>query len=166
MHPRLGTDASLPSATFTKELTWKLPAGGTSTGILNGIGTPSPSTNLVLSRSGLTTGDSEAQQFFDCFVVYPCNSGSSLGFLEHLPSLFKESNVKHRYALRYAVLAAAHASMIANTGDKTSKEQAFRYYGLALSALSESLKGAITERDDHILMAIVVLDIFEVVIRS
>jgi hypothetical protein len=108
------------------------------------------------------TEDAEAWQFFDRFVMYPCNSGSSLGFLEHLPSLFKESNVQHRYALRYAVLAAAHASEEEDPCDMTGKQQAFHYYGLALSALSECLKEAITEQDDHVLMTIVVLDIFEV----
>jgi hypothetical protein len=60
------------------------------------------------------------------------------------------------------VLAAAHASLIHDPYDKTSKVQAFRYYGLALAALSDSLKESISEQDDYVLMTVVVLDIFEV----
>jgi len=161
LHGRLGINESLPNATIAKKLSWKLPATWNPT-----ISTDSRTGLLSItsssSRSGPTTEDPEVWQFFDRFVMYPCNSGSSLGFLEHLPSLFIEINVKHRYALRYAVLAAAHASSIDDPCDNTSKQQAFHYYGLALSALSDSLKEAISEQDDYVLMTVVVLDIFEV----
>jgi hypothetical protein len=158
----LGTNAALPNTSFSKDLSWKLPANGNPTTDSTSSRAGPPLSPSALSTSGTATDDAEAWHFFDRFVMYPCNSGSSLGFLEHLPSLFIECNVKHRYALRYAVLAAAHASSINDPDDKTSKQQAFHYYGLALSALSESLQGVITERDDHVLMTVVVLDIFEV----
>jgi hypothetical protein len=95
-------------------------------------------------------------------VLYPCNKGSSPGFLEHLPSLFKETHVKPRYALRYAVLAFTYANSIDGLCDQVSKEKAFHYYGLALSALADSLKEVMLEPDDYVLMTIVVLDLFEV----
>jgi hypothetical protein len=162
LQSRLRINESLPDTILSRDLTWKLPAAGSPTTISTSSRTASSSTTSSPSQSGPTSKDPEVWQFFDRFVMYPCNSASSLGFLEHLPSLFKETNVKHRYALRYAVLAAAHASSMNDPFEKTSKQQAFRYYGLALSALSDCLKDSISEQDDHVLMTVVVLDIFEV----
>lgn len=106
--------------------------------------------------------DQIASGFFDRFVLQPCNDGSSSGFLEHLPGLFKDIDIKNRYVLRYAVLATAHASSCGVAENGTSKEKAFYYYGLALQALSYSLESSKSEIDDYILMTIVVLDLFEV----
>jgi hypothetical protein len=159
---RLDISAPLPDAAFAKELRWKIPSNGSSTTISTDAKPTLSSTTSIPFQSGPTTKDPEVWEFFDRFVMYPCNGGSSLGFLEHLPSLFMETNVEHRYALRYAVLAAAHASSSNDPSESTSKQQAFHYYGLALSALSECLKESITEKDDYVLMTVVVLDIFEV----
>ena len=101
-------------------------------------------------------------EFFEKFVMYPCNLGSSPGFLEHLPSMFKEVSVENRVCLRWAVLAAAYAG---HSKDKNSihlNEKAVECYGRALSALSRSLADPKMAPDDYILMTIVVLDLFEV----
>ncbi|KIW02839.1 uncharacterized protein PV09_05896 [Verruconis gallopava] len=149
----------LPKATCSRMLTWRTPAGPCSNT------TPfefSISSNTPESlRKELGTDNPEVWRFFDRFVMYPCNSGSSRGFLEHLPSLFMEPNITHRYALRYAVLAVAYASATDGTNGKERKQMAFHFYGLGLSALSKSLEDDITESSDYVLMTVVVLDIFE-----
>jgi hypothetical protein len=77
-----------------------------------------------------------------------------------------ETSVKYRYALWYAVLAAAYTSVIDNLNDNSSKQDAFRYYSLALSALSESIRDFISGKDNNILITVVVLDIFKANISS
>ncbi|EHK44755.1 hypothetical protein TRIATDRAFT_318350 [Trichoderma atroviride IMI 206040] len=101
-------------------------------------------------------------QFIDRYVLYPCNQTSSPGFLEHLPSMFKEVNVEGRYALRWAVQAAAYADAVSsNQKSKALASKALQCYGMALKALGESLSTPGKEPDDYDLMAVVVLDIFE-----
>lgn len=103
---------------------------------------------------------------------------ASQGFLEFLPCTFEEVNVTGRYALRWAVQAAALADVA--TQDPFSRKQddtvyasgtqsgagtgqrALECYGLALSALSDSLGKDGKTPDDYDLMAVVILDIFEV----
>jgi hypothetical protein len=101
-------------------------------------------------------------RFFDKYVMYP-GKDSRKGFLEFLPYLFEEVNVDGRCALRWAVQAAALAdvSREGQQGMALSKT-ALELYGKALSALSSSLseKGKIP--DDYDLMAVVMLDLFEV----
>ena len=94
--------------------------------------------------------------------MYPCNHGSSPGFLEQLPGLFAEVKSKGRVALRWAVRAAAYASLSNEQDDPTLGNNAIKCYGRALSALAESLADIKAAPDDHILMAVVVLDLFEV----
>lgn len=96
--------------------------------------------------------------------MYPCNQTSSPGFLEHLPYMFKEVNVEGRHALRWAVQAAAYADVSNNQEDESNAlaSKALQCYGLALKALGESLSTPGKEPDDYDLMAVVVLDIFEV----
>ncbi len=108
-------------------------------------------------------GDQAVARFFDKYVVYPCNEASNAGFLEHLPSLFKEVNIEGRYALRHAVQAAAFAdcSQEAEPGEQLS-QRALECYGAALAALGRSLSEKGKVPDDHDLMTVVVLDIFEV----
>lgn len=106
--------------------------------------------------------DRAVSQFFERFVMYPCNSGSSPGFLEHLPSLFKDINVEGRLALRWAVRAAAYASLSSESGNPAISGKALQCYGLALTALGEALGDPNQKPDDHVLMTVVVLDIFEV----
>jgi hypothetical protein len=107
------------------------------------------------------TEDMVVSKFFDKFVMYPCNGDSIPGFLEHLPSMFKEVSVGNRIALRWAVQAAAYASLPRDQ-NPGANENAMQCYGLALSALSESLSEKDAAADDYILMTIVVLDLFEV----
>jgi hypothetical protein len=108
-----------------------------------------------------TTEDKVVSEFFDEFVMYPCNSESVPGFLEHLPSMFHEVSVGNRIALRWAVQAAAYANLPRDRNPGSS-DKAMQCYGLALSALSESLSEPDAVADDYILMTIVVLDLFEV----
>lgn len=116
----------------------------------------------VSQQLGIAT-DAAVSQFFDRYVLYPCNDTSTPGFLEHLPCLFQEVNIEGRQALRWAVQATALAdvSRLEESNEKAAGA-AFDCYGEALSALRESLseKGKIP--DDYDLMTVVVLDIFEV----
>lgn len=100
-------------------------------------------------------------QFFDKYVV-PCSEQSSPGFLEHLPCLFKESNVQGRLALRFAVQACAYADVYSKQHSQAVAKMALELYSRALSELGKSLgmKGKVP--DDHDLMTVVILDIFEV----
>ncbi|KAK8028279.1 hypothetical protein PG991_005335 [Apiospora marii] len=101
------------------------------------------------------------EQFMDKYVMFPCNESSSPGFLEHPPSLFKEVNVEGRYALRWAVRAAAYAEAARDSEGSHIVQRALHCYGEALSALGESLAEPGKTPDDYDLMAIVVLDLFE-----
>ncbi|KAK8051856.1 hypothetical protein PG993_003241 [Apiospora rasikravindrae] len=105
--------------------------------------------------------DQAVEQFMDKYVMYPCNETSSPGFLEHLPSLFKEVNVEGRYALRWAVRAAAYAEAARDSEGTHVAQKALHCYGEALSALGESLAEPGKPPDDYDLMTIVVLDLFE-----
>jgi len=96
------------------------------------------------------------------YIIYPCNQAPSPGFLEHLPSMFKEVNVEGRCALRWAVLAAAYADVSRDQDGNAVACKALQCYGRALSALGESLSAPGKVPDDYDLMTVVVLDIFEV----
>lgn len=106
--------------------------------------------------------DQAVDLFFEKFVMYPCNENSTPGFLEHLPSLFKDIKKEGRFALRWAVRAAAYASVSNEQENASVYEKALHCYGLALTNLGESLKNPETKPDDYVLMTIVVLDLFEV----
>lgn len=107
--------------------------------------------------------DEEAvAKFIDKYVIYPCVESSSSGFLEHLPSLYKEVNVQGRYALRHAVQAASFADMSGSGCNDASYARALESYGLSLVALERSLSTPGKEPDDYDLMTVVVLDLFEV----
>ncbi|KAI1373905.1 hypothetical protein F4677DRAFT_183437 [Hypoxylon crocopeplum] len=108
-----------------------------------------------------TPEDVAVNSFMDKYVMYPCNETSSPGFLEHLPALFKDVNVEGRCALRWAVRAAAYADMSKAQNHGALADKAFHCYGMALSALGESLSTTSKTPDDYDLMAAVMLDIFE-----
>ena len=110
--------------------------------------------------------DATVSRFFNKFVMYPCNHGSSPGFLEHLPSLFQEADEKGRIALRWAVRAASQASLAADMGSISLREQALQCYGRSLSELGEALTDPRKGPDDYTLMTVVILDIFEVCCRT
>jgi hypothetical protein len=105
--------------------------------------------------------DQAVSQFFDKFVMYPCNNRSSPGFLEHLPSLFKDVQVEGRLALRWAVRAASYASLSAESENPTIGNKALQCYGSALTSLAEALADTKRKPDDYVLMTVVVLDMFE-----
>lgn len=71
-------------------------------------------------------------------------------------------NTQGRYALRWAVLAAGYASLSKDRDDKSLGAMALDYYGRALSVLGQCLADPSVIPDDHILMTVVVLDLFEV----
>lgn len=106
--------------------------------------------------------DQAVSDFFEKYVMYPCNNGSSPGFLEHLPSLFEEVKTERRAALRWAVRAAAYASISSDQANAALRNKALQCYGLALSALGQSLKDLSAVPDDYTLMTVVVMDLFEV----
>ncbi|KAH8680648.1 hypothetical protein BX600DRAFT_444860 [Xylariales sp. PMI_506] len=105
--------------------------------------------------------DQAVDRFMDKYVMYPCNQTSTPGFLEHLPSLFKDVNVDGRYALRWAVRAAAYADLSRESDGDQLVQKSLDCYGMALSALGESLAQSGKPPDDYDLMAVVILDIFE-----
>jgi hypothetical protein len=77
--------------------------------------------------------------------------------------MFKEVNVTGRYALRWAVQAAAYADAVSQNHESNAlASKALQCYGMALRALGESLSTPAKEPDDYDLMTVVVLDIFEV----
>ena len=110
--------------------------------------------------------DQAVSQFFEKFVMYPCNHSSSPGFLEHLPNLLGEAKLEGRFALRWAVRAAAFASLSNDQSNAVLGNKALQCYGLALSALADSLAEPGVAPDDNILMTVVVLDLFEVRFRK
>lgn len=106
--------------------------------------------------------DQAASLFMDKYVLFPCNESSSPGFLQHLPCLFKEVNVEGRYALRWAVQACAFADLSREQSSKELVRKSLECYGNALNALGQSLAEKDKAPDDYDLMAVVILDIFEV----
>jgi hypothetical protein len=106
--------------------------------------------------------DQAVSQFFEKFVMYPCNDCSSPGFLENLPALFHEAKMEGRLALRWAVRAAAYASLSNDQDSCILSRKALECYGLALSALGDALKDSTSKPDGYTLMTVVVLDLFEV----
>jgi hypothetical protein len=106
--------------------------------------------------------DQAVDSFMEKYVIYPCNQTSTPGFLEHLPCMFREVNVDGRYALRWAVRAAAYADISRDQDSDGLARKALQCYGMALSALGDSLATPGKVPDDYDLMTGVVLDIFEV----
>jgi hypothetical protein len=76
--------------------------------------------------------------------------------------MFQEVNVNGRYALRWAVRAAAYADCSKDQDSNVLARKALQCYGVALSALGDSLATPGKVPDDYDLMTVVVLDIFEV----
>ncbi|KAI1142035.1 hypothetical protein F5Y05DRAFT_402055 [Hypoxylon sp. FL0543] len=100
--------------------------------------------------------DRVVDRFMDKYVMYPCNETSSSGFLEHLPGLFRDVNIEGRFALRWAVRAAAYADLSKAQNNGALASKAFHCYGMALSALGESLSGPSKVPDDYDLMTAVI----------
>lgn len=107
-----------------------------------------------------STEDQAVSNFLSKYVLEPCTESSSPGFLEHLPCLFKDVNVNGRYALRWAVQAAALADQSRKSHEE-SATKALECYGRALAALGQSLAEKGKTPDDYDLMTVVILDIFE-----
>lgn len=118
--------------------------------------------NVPQARVSCSAEYQAVSQFFEKYVMYPCNHGSSPGFLEHLPNLFKDINIEGRVALRWAVHAAAYGNLSNDHGNAAFANKALQCYGRALSALGEALADPKTAPDDYVLMTVVVLDLFEV----
>lgn len=113
----------------------------------------------------LSEEDQVANLFIDKYVLLPCNESSSAGFLEHLPSLFKEVNIQGHYALRFAVQACAFADLSREQNSEALARKSLEFYGHALAALGQSLAEKHKTPDDYDLMTTVMLDIFEVFSR-
>lgn len=128
---------------------------------LRNLPTPYPWLKQMPDHVQIHKEDQVVDQFMDKYVMYPCNESSSPGFLEHLPSLFKEVNVEGRYALRWAVRAASYAEAARDSEGGHIAQKALHCYGEALSALGESLAERGKTPDDYDLMTIVILDLFE-----
>ena len=127
------------------------------------ISSPYPwAKNVPQAPASSSAEDQAVSQFFEKYVMYPCNHGSSPGFLEHLPQLFKDINIEGRLALRWAVHAAAYGNLSNDHGNAAFANKALQCYGRALSALGEALTDPKTAPDDYVLMTVVVLDLFEV----
>jgi hypothetical protein len=126
------------------------------------LSSPYPWAKAVPESSVPSPEDQAVSQFFEKFVMYPCNSGSSPGFLEHLPTLFIEVKMEGRMALRWAVRAASYASLSSDQNNAALRAKALSCYGKALSALGESLADPNTAPDGFTLMTVVILDLFEV----
>ncbi|KAF4975803.1 hypothetical protein FZEAL_7463 [Fusarium zealandicum] len=105
--------------------------------------------------------DQAVNMFMEKYVLFPCSESSSPGFLEHLPCLFSEVNVEGRYALRWAVQACAFADLSRDQSSGDLVGRALDCYGQALNALGQSLTEKGKPPDDHDLMTVVILDIFE-----
>jgi hypothetical protein len=105
-------------------------------------------------------------RFFDEHVLSQCSPGSNKAFLDHLPTLYNEVNIGGRYALRYAVQAAALANDLQGESVSDGGPVAWKsldFYGKALSALSTSLsEKKESPPDDYDLMTVALLDLFEV----
>jgi hypothetical protein len=110
----------------------------------------------------LSEDDQVANLFIDKYVLLPCNESSSAGFLEHLPSLFKEVNIQGHYALRFAVQACAFADLSREQSSEALARKSLEFYGHALTALGQSLAEKHKTPDDYDLMTTVMLDMFEV----
>ncbi|TVY85287.1 hypothetical protein LSUE1_G001291 [Lachnellula suecica] len=102
-------------------------------------------------------------KFFEKFVMFPCNSASSSGFLEQLPCLFEEVQTEGRVALRWAVRAVSFASLGHEQGSEELGRKATVCYGKALEALGDTLRNKAEAVSDYTLMTIVVLDLFETI---
>lgn len=126
------------------------------------LGNPFPWVKRVPDAVAPSVEDQAVSKFFEKYVMYPCNDGSSPGFLEHLPVLFSEVKIQGRLALRYAVRAAAYANLSNEQDSIELSKKALQCYGLALSALAEALANTRVPPDDYTLMTVVVLDLFEV----
>ena len=127
------------------------------------LSSPYPWAKTVPQASVPSAENQAVSEFFERYVMYPCNNGSSPGFLEYLPCLFEEVKTEGRLALRWAVRAAAYANISNDQGNaQLLGQKALHCYGLALAALKESLTDGRTAPDDYTLMTVVVLDLFEV----
>ncbi|TVY33486.1 Transcriptional regulatory protein [Lachnellula subtilissima] len=134
-------------------------APGEATGIK--LGNPRPWLKGLPSEMMPLVEEQAVDNFEEKYVIYPCNQTSSPGFLEHLPCMFQEVNVHGRYALRWVVRAAAYAGLAKDQDSDILARKALQCYGMALSALGDSLGMPGKATDDYDLMTIVVLDIFE-----
>ena len=128
--------------------------------------TPYPWAKAVPDAALPSAEDAAVEQFFEKYVMYPCNQGSTPGFLEHLPSLFREPRAEGRLALRWAVRAVAYASLSKDQENVAIGNKALQCYGRSLSALGDALKVGAKSPDDYTLMTVVMLDIFEVCLNS
>ncbi|TVY25560.1 hypothetical protein LHYA1_G005790 [Lachnellula hyalina] len=139
-------------------------APGEATGIK--LGNPRPWLKGLPSEMMPSVEEQAVDNFMEKYVIYPCNQTSSPGFLEHLPCMFQEVNINGRYALRWAIRAAAYAGLSKDQDSNILARKALQCYGMALSALGDSLgmPGKVT--DDYDLMTIVTLYTPEVAVKG
>jgi hypothetical protein len=159
--PGASSNSSVPSIAITASATDPSEIPATVASSLE-FSTPYPWAKFVPDAVLPSAEDIAVDQFFEKYVMYPCNQGSSPGFLEHLPSLFREFQTEGRLALRWAVRATAYASLSRDQDNASLGKKALQCYGRSLSALGDALKDVAKPPDDFTLMTVVILDIFEV----
>lgn len=98
--------------------------------------------------------------FFSTYTL-PCSKVTSDdGFLDYLPTLYRQS--RKDSCLRVAVSAVAYASVLAFQDCQWMQEVVARRYAQATGLVEEALKDEIEAGKDSTLMAILLLSMFEV----
>ncbi|KAG9253963.1 uncharacterized protein F5Z01DRAFT_655617 [Emericellopsis atlantica] len=155
-------DSSLPQVAIPRRASVGHPISRSTFRVHNRSFPPEPGFSDSVKHHDQNDLDNQlALDFMDNFIIRPCDESSTPGFLEHLPSLFNEVNVKGRYALRWAVQAAAFANLSGRGGSGHFETKALESYGHSLVALERSLAKQGKQPDDYDLMTVVMLDIFE-----
>ncbi|KAG9237162.1 hypothetical protein BJ875DRAFT_370623 [Amylocarpus encephaloides] len=168
------------ASTSSARATSKAPLGNEDEVSLDGLklgGNPTPW--LRNQTASASTEKLAIDAFFKDYVLFPCTSTSTPGFLEQLPCLFEEVNtiqISGRSALRWAVKAVSFASLAAKLPSDSSlpgieqamtkrgvRMQADRAFGHALTSLATCLSAENEDEkvSDYTLMTVVVLDLFE-----
>lgn len=107
-------------------------------------------------------GDGEAVGYFLSEFCIPPSPGIFIGFLNYLPGFLSVS--KPNSALRGSLLASATLSLSRHSNSIDLYVRAREYYGTALRALSTALNAPSAEWDKEIVVAILLLNLFEVLL--
>lgn len=103
--------------------------------------------------------DQAAEAMMSNFMLHPCNHGYSPGYLERLPEMLTQS--KAESTLRLCTYATSTAYLAVSLNKNDIRIRAYQIYGKALSAISKALQNSTQACSDATLMALLVLDFFE-----